>query len=165
MITTTKGKQADNRNASHVFDKAAHIDETTKTDLSGFSTNAVLERSLIIDAMVSANIRATNINSTATIDEGDGPNISKVQNVELFLKKAVPFLYSSDIQSYAKQLVEDGFDSAEMIAKELTRGDLDFMKKAHARALWNAIVHDKDKLIDTTSVRKDAMEFRYLLKF
>ena len=61
---------------------------------------------------------------------------SKEHQVESFLKRAVPSLHLSDISLYAKQLVEDGFDSVEMISNELQREDLEFMKKAHARALW-----------------------------
>lgn len=70
---------------------------------------------------------------------------SKEHQVESFLKGAVPSLHLSDVSLYAKQLVEDGFDSVEMISNELQRGDLEFMKKAHARALWKFMQSKENK--------------------
>jgi hypothetical protein len=64
------------------------------------------------------------------------PSDLKLQTIESFLKEAVPHLYPIDIQTYTKQLVNDGFDSIPMLESQLLLEDLHFMKKAHARALW-----------------------------
>ena len=54
--------------------------------------------------------------------------------VETWLKTELPTLNASDLQSYSKQLLDDGFDSVEML-DHLEVGDLGFMKKAHQRVL------------------------------
>jgi hypothetical protein len=55
--------------------------------------------------------------------------------VEKWLTEALPQLHADDIAAYSSLLVEDGFDSVEVLETELLAEDLDFMKKAHRRAL------------------------------
>lgn len=59
------------------------------------------------------------------------PDSSTVEN---WLKSELPNLNDSDLSTYSKQLLEDGFDSVEML-NHLEAGDLGFMKKAHQRVL------------------------------
>jgi hypothetical protein len=59
----------------------------------------------------------------------------KYQAVKTWLEEALPLLYVDDLATYASQLVDDGFDSTEMLETELRADDLDFMKKAHRRVL------------------------------
>jgi len=40
-----------------------------------------------------------------------------------------------DVEAYSARLVDDGFDSLQMLMEQLEEDDLDFMKKAHKRAL------------------------------
>lgn len=63
------------------------------------------------------------------------PQKSEAQlTVEKWLKNELPNLNSDDLTSYSKRLLDDGFDSAEML-DHLEAGDVDFMKKAHRRVL------------------------------
>jgi hypothetical protein len=63
--------------------------------------------------------------------------------VEKWLREALPQLHVDDIAAYSSLLVADGFDSVEVLETELLAEDLDFMKKAHRRALIR--VKDLDK--------------------
>ena len=62
----------------------------------------------------------------------------KYETVRKWLLDAVPQLHDEDVNVYASKLVEDGFDSNEMLRTELLEEDLKFMKKAHLRALIRA---------------------------
>ncbi len=44
-----------------------------------------------------------------------------------------------DVRAYTTRLVDDGFDSLQMLMEQLKEDDLDFMKKAHKRALLQVI--------------------------
>jgi hypothetical protein len=59
----------------------------------------------------------------------------KCEIVQKWLVAASPHLHTDDITLYALRLVDDGFDSFEMLETELLQEDLTFMKKAHQRAL------------------------------
>eukprot|EP00804_Cyclotella_cryptica_P016739 CCRYP_002034-RA/>CCRYP_002034-RA protein AED:0.26 eAED:0.26 QI:348/1/1/1/1/1/2/131/940 len=54
--------------------------------------------------------------------------------VEKWLQTELPNLNSDDLKTYSKQLLDDGFDSTEML-DHLVADDLGFMKKAHRRVL------------------------------
>lgn len=69
---------------------------------------------------------------SVTTNETVSNEITTVRN---WILKVVPFLNTKDVALYANHLVEDGFDSVDIIEQELTPDDLDFMKKAHKRAL------------------------------
>jgi hypothetical protein len=72
---------------------------------------------------------------------GDGPSAlhqEKYDIVQKWLVVAIPHLHTDDIALYVSQLVDDGFDSLEMLENELLQEDLTFMKKAHQRALIRA---------------------------
>jgi hypothetical protein len=62
--------------------------------------------------------------------------------VETWLQSQLPNLNSSDLQTYSKQLLDDGFDSVEML-NHLEVGDLGFMKKAHQRVLVEKLKEKK----------------------
>jgi beta-glucosidase/6-phospho-beta-glucosidase/beta-galactosidase len=79
--------------------------------------------------------------STPNITSMAASEKSKV--VEKWLTEALPQLHADDIAAYSSLLVEDGFDSVEVLETELLAEDLDFMKKAHRRALIR--VKDLDK--------------------
>lgn len=55
--------------------------------------------------------------------------------VEKWLREALPQLHVDDVSTYTAALVDDGFDSEQVLESELLLEDLDFMKKAHRRAL------------------------------
>jgi hypothetical protein len=59
---------------------------------------------------------------------------SSLSTVESWLKAELPNLTPGDLSTYSKQLIEDGFDSDDML-NHLEVGDLGFMKKAHQRVL------------------------------
>jgi hypothetical protein len=72
---------------------------------------------------------------TPTSGEAPKPqNSASSSTVESWLKSELPNLNPSDLQTYSKQLVDDGYDSVEML-NYLEVGDLGFMKKAHQRVL------------------------------
>ncbi|CAJ1943659.1 unnamed protein product [Cylindrotheca closterium] len=77
-------------------------------------------------------------------------NATGVRNevVRNWLGRTLPQLHSDDLAHYASRLVEDGFDSAEILETDLMEEDLDFMKKAHRRALIRV------KGLDDTAVSK-----------
>lgn len=60
---------------------------------------------------------------------------AKNRIVRNWLEEALPQLHSDDHVRYTAQMVDDGFDSAEILESDLMEEDLDFMKKAHRRAL------------------------------
>eukprot|EP00980_Cylindrotheca_fusiformis_P031738 scaffold26888_cov137-Cylindrotheca_fusiformis.AAC.4 len=59
----------------------------------------------------------------------------RINLVEEWLMEALPQLHTDDLKTYASVLVEDGFDSKELLETELLAEDLVFMKKAHRRLL------------------------------
>lgn len=67
-------------------------------------------------------------------DTGDVDD-RKIEIVQSWLKEALPQLYADDLARYTSHLVMDGFDSTELLETELIKEDLNFMKKAHRRAL------------------------------
>eukprot|EP00985_Skeletonema_marinoi_P019246 scaffold10964_cov146-Skeletonema_marinoi.AAC.5 len=63
------------------------------------------------------------------------------EEVEQWLVSRLPRLQRADVSNYCWSLIDDGFDSAEML-EELEFDDLHFMKKAHQRALTKALSQD-----------------------
>ena len=77
---------------------------------------------------------------TETVQDSETKEDAAVNNVKhvivkTWLEEALPHLHSDDLNYYTSQLVDDGFDSVELLDTELLIEDLDFMKKAHRRAL------------------------------
>jgi hypothetical protein len=70
------------------------------------------------------------------------PQEDSPSTVETWLQSQLPNLNSSDLQTYSKQLLDDGFDSVEML-NHLEVGDLGFMKKAHQRVLVEKLKEKK----------------------
>ena len=60
------------------------------------------------------------------------------EEVEQWLVSRLPRLQKVDVSNYCWSLIDDGFDSAEML-EEIEFDDLHFMKKAHQRALAKAL--------------------------
>ena len=55
--------------------------------------------------------------------------------VETWLLTALPELHPDDLSAYSHRLMEDGFDSLTLLQRDLVQADLEFMKKAHKRAI------------------------------
>lgn len=133
----------------------SRVEENNKSKVELKSFDAIVSVNMhksidegIITKSVSPSSEESNDTNQASIDSAGEEKFGgaaalrtdvKEQTIESFLKEAVPFLYSLDIQTYTKHLVDDGFDSVPMVVNELLREDLHFMKKAHARAVWNFI--------------------------
>ncbi|KAL7464791.1 hypothetical protein ACHAXS_005124 [Conticribra weissflogii] len=62
------------------------------------------------------------------------------QNISQWLVTNLPHLHTDDVKEYTQCLIDDGFDSEEFILEELREDDLNFMKKAHRRALMRKIL-------------------------
>ena len=52
-----------------------------------------------------------------------------------WIRLQLPCIQQPDLDNYSRRLIEDGFDSIHFIEQELTIDDVDFMKKAHKRAI------------------------------
>jgi hypothetical protein len=63
-----------------------------------------------------------------------------VEVLKDWLLSHLPDLQRDDVATYTMQLIEDGFDSLDMLA-ELTEDDLQFMKRAHRRVLAKKLHH------------------------
>jgi hypothetical protein len=62
----------------------------------------------------------------------------KLLVVETWLLLALPELHPNDLSAYSHRLMEDGFDSLTLLQMDLVPADLEFMKKAHQRAIVRA---------------------------
>jgi hypothetical protein len=62
----------------------------------------------------------------------------KLLVVETWLLTALPELHPDDLSAYSHRLMEDGFDSLTLLQMDLVQDDLDFVKKAHKRAIVRA---------------------------
>lgn len=58
--------------------------------------------------------------------------------VETWLLTALPELHPNDLSVYSHRLMGDGFDSLTLLQMDLVQADLEFMKKAHKRAIVRA---------------------------
>lgn len=77
----------------------------------------------------------------STLTEKNTKNHSSIhQNVSKWLMLNLPHLHADDVEEYTRCLIDDGFDSEEFILEELREDDLNFMKKAHRRALMRQIL-------------------------
>ncbi len=61
--------------------------------------------------------------------------VNREQVVRAWLLKYLPTLREDDLNLYTHRLVEDGFDSVDMLEHELVEDDLAFMRKAHKRSM------------------------------
>lgn len=67
----------------------------------------------------------------------------------------LPHLEESDIEMYSRQLVDDGFDSFEMI-DELKIDDLNFMKSAHRRAFLKHLPEQNEDAEASFDITRDS---------
>lgn len=81
----------------------------------------------------------TSLTSSAALTASDSLRLEKEKTVQSFLITSLPCIYMDDVRDYTKRLVDDGFDSLQMLTEQLEEDDLDFMKKAHKRALLQVI--------------------------
>lgn len=79
------------------------------------------------------------LTSSAALTAPDSLRLEKEKTVQSFLITSLPCIYMDDVRDYTKRLVDDGFDSLQMLTEQLEEDDLDFMKKAHKRALLQVI--------------------------
>ena len=79
------------------------------------------------------------LTSSAALTSSDSLRLEKEKTVQSFLITSLPSIYMDDLRDYTKRLVEEGFDSLQMLTEQLEEDDLDFMKKAHKRALLQVI--------------------------
>mmetsp|Transcript_15430 Transcript_15430/g.32770 ORF Transcript_15430/g.32770 Transcript_15430/m.32770 type:complete len:189 (+) Transcript_15430:1514-2080(+) len=82
----------------------------------------------------------------STPTEKNTKNHSSIhQNVSKWLVLNLPHLHADDVEEYTRCLIDDGFDAEEFIVEELREDDLNFMKKAHRRALMRQILDKRAK--------------------
>lgn len=79
------------------------------------------------------------LTSSAALTASDSLRLEKEKAVQSFLITSLPCIYMDDVRDYTKRLVNDGFDSLQMLTEQLEENDLDFMKKAHKRALLQVL--------------------------
>ena len=79
------------------------------------------------------------LTSSAALTSSDSLRLEKEKTVQSFLITSLPSIYMDDLRDYTKRLVDEGFDSLQMLTEQLEEDDLDFMKKAHKRALLQVI--------------------------
>ena len=77
--------------------------------------------------------------SSAALTTSNKLRLQKEKIVQSFLITSLPSIYMDDVEAYSARLVDDGFDSLQMLMEQLEEDDLDFMKKAHKRALLQVI--------------------------
>jgi len=79
------------------------------------------------------------LSSSVALTPAESIRLEKEKTVESFLITSLPSIYMDDVRAYTTRLVDDGFDSLQMLMEQLKEDDLDFMKKAHKRALLQVI--------------------------
>lgn len=79
------------------------------------------------------------LTSSAALTTSNKLRLQKEKIVQSFLITSLPSIYMDDVEAYSARLVDDGFDSLQMLMEQLEEDDLDFMKKAHKRALLQVI--------------------------
>jgi len=83
--------------------------------------------------------RYASLTSSAALTTSNKLRLQKEKIVQSFLITSLPSIYMDDVEAYSARLVDDGFDSLQMLMEQLEEDDLDFMKKAHKRALLQVI--------------------------
>jgi len=84
----------------------------------------------------------------SSADLGDLSNEEKelsYDEVMYWLLSHLPNLQEEDAITYFHHLVDDGFDSIDLLTEQLVEDDLMFMKKAHRRALLKSISENVEK--------------------
>lgn len=76
------------------------------------------------------------------------------EEVEQWLLSHLPRLQKADVSNYCWSLIDEGFDSAEML-EEIEFDDLHFMKKAHRRALVKILSNEDEFLPEKATVEPD----------
>lgn len=71
--------------------------------------------------------------------DGGAASLEKEQVVRDWIQQVLPSLYSDDLATYSAHLLDEGFDSVEMLEQELLDTDLLFMKTAHRRVVMRKI--------------------------
>ena len=84
-------------------------------------------------------LSCASLSSSVALTPAESIRLEKEKTVESFLITSVPCIYMDDVRTYTTRLVDDGFDSLQMLMDQLEEDDLHFMKKAHKRALLQVI--------------------------
>ena len=84
-------------------------------------------------------LSCASLSSSVVLTPTESIRLEKEKTVESFLITSVPCIYMDDVRTYTTRLVDDGFDSLQMLMDQLEEDDLHFMKKAHKRALLQVI--------------------------
>lgn len=74
----------------------------------------------------------------------------KKQVVQEWLQTLLPNLYPDDLESYSRHLIDEGFDSRQMLEDELLEADLYFVKTAHRRAILKSMNRRQEANGDST---------------
>jgi hypothetical protein len=72
------------------------------------------------------------------IPQGNRPP-DKKQVVQEWLQTMLPNLYPDDLETYSQHLIDEGFDSRQILEDELLEEDLSFIKTAHRRAILRSM--------------------------
>jgi len=97
--------------------------------------------------MLTENVTHITTNTATTIT----PTLSSptIKMIHTWLEKALPQLSDPDKNHYTTCLLEDGFDSMDLLQKDLVPGqDLEFMKKGHQRAIRRTYYIEKENGMD-----------------
>lgn len=83
----------------------------------------------------------------AVVDHDDDNDVTLIKKnaVQEWLHSVLPSLYSDDLDAYTLHLVQEGFDSKQMLEEELLQEDLKFMKTAHRRAVMRRIKQKREE--------------------
>ena len=84
-------------------------------------------------------LSCASLSSSVALTPTESIRLEKEKTVESFLITSVPCIYMDDVRTYTTRLIDDGFDSLQMLMDQLEEDDLHFMKKAHKRALLQVI--------------------------
>jgi hypothetical protein len=78
------------------------------------------------------------------MDDDHKDSLSFYMDLHYYLLAYLPDLEAADIESYSRQLIDDGFDSFEML-DELTAVDVSFMKPQHRQAFARQLTKSTDE--------------------
>ena len=117
----------------------------TNLGQSGYRGNIVLPQ-----RVVSANLPRGYVPAQPT----ESISEEAYEEVEQWLLSHLPRLQKTDVSNYCWSLIDEGFDSAEML-QLLEFDDLHFMKKAHRRALAKTLSKEVDSLPEKAVVESD----------
>jgi len=130
-LATTATKEVSQAAAASEVSPDMHKGPMPKFSLSTYLQNHTPDEQLAI----LRSIRAGSGRSPSGLTPSQTVRFEKEKIVQEWLISSIPALHTDDVRAYTRQLVDDGFDSLPMLTEQLEDEDLNFMKKAHKRAL------------------------------